>query len=1789
MANEFKIKKGLIVTGASGGTVVDIQGSQGQLFSVTDDLSGSIFAVSDISGVPILDVNSSGLVTVDGPFTQTGGGATILSGTLNVEGVSTLANVGYLGDGLGSVQYTFQSANDGFATIDFGDVADSNVGRLSYNHNDNSFLIRTNNATALTLANNQNANFAGDVTVSGGDLNVGNSSTVNSVINMLGTNDSFIEKDTGNHLYFANNVGDKDIKFRIKDDTTNVIALTIDGSEGGDATFVAQAFSAATSSGDVSSTLTTKGYVDGLITGATIYRGAWQAGISATSSAATTASTTLTVTAAILDADGNTPVLVGAVVTGAGITGIVKVASVTSSTVYVLDTAITATATAYIFSPIYGAPDLSGVTETSGYYYICSEAGSATPNGANSEPNTWAVGDWCIYNDVSGTGQWQKIDNSSVLSGAGTGQTVALWEGPSSVTDSDTLGNAPITVSGSNVTFAGNIMPSAENLYNIGSASVRWEDIFADQVYGRDIYVDTKIIHNGDADNFIEFGTDTISISKPATFAGNISVADSARFEGTTNPITIGDGFGYGGSATICKHNTDIYIQYNNGQTDTNVRFGGGGTGVNLIDSENNNYKFTTDSADSYVLGGGGQFGIGTSSPNTPLHVVSNLSGPLLRLQNSSSGEESAIRFQTLDGTTPRYTDIAQSATTGNLDIRAPYNATIPNLTIKNGGDIGINISDPQAQLHISTSAPTPNTNAVTSLGVGLVVSGNDGLMDLLSYDDNTTVATSIGMGRYSQTTGNIIDKWGLVTWYDTGNEGSNLSERITLHYGTNKLPWNSTGMVTVLRDGNVGIGTSTPFTNAPDNNGLNIDRGGHSSLLIGDGVNDGGMIQSSDDSQRIIITANVYDSPTASWSRFTADGAALIDVYGEGSSAFISLNVDNGTAGFPAARLTVSNTGGIQFNTYGGTAKTGTPTYLLGTDASGNIVKTLTGVPTTGTTQFFNQSSLYNNTTPGITGYGDISMDTSVSYYDTGINVGNLSRGIVWTGKHYIITDYGNDNAKFFDNNFIAIPNPEAHTITLPDVGTISNAHGAGWDGRYLYCIVYAPATIVVYDLDNGTTTATIVNTQAMSNTTDTYDIEYAEGHLYTCADGKVSKYKVEGKTITHVFTSANILSGIEAQAITYDGSYLWITQNGNYAYKVSLDCVLVATITTGLPSKNVGWAWNGQNIAAVDHTTGDINIINTAATRFDTEKFLVMGGDVGIGIDAPTNKLHVYSDANEGIFMQGTGGGHWFNFQSGTSNLWSMGAQTGLMGWYNRTTGNVGYKMVILDNGNVGIGITGPTSKLHSVVTTAGDSALKLQDDTGSVFDFQCGIAGITGDALVIKDTSLSYDYLTLRSGNVGIGRTNPAVPLDVEGKIRSNDSSSNDYFEIFCDGSGQGDSYIENTSNNIQIKSAYATSFSTSGSAAMFIDNNQNVGIGTTTPLAKLDIQGTQGQLFSVTDDLSGSIFAVADISGVPIFDVNSSGVSYFDGNVGIGVTAPGEKLEVAGNMFLSNPGTSTSNNNSKIAINENLTGTPTFGYADGNSGPGQLVVAGYVSSGQFPGVMTLMNRDNSISANQDLGVIQFVGKDDATNGYASSQIIGTSSGTPGTGSSGGGILRFLTTPNSTGGAMAERMRIDNLGNVTIGKTTAALGSLDVAGTLVMSVSTTKRFQTFYTSGYTFINGGVSGNDIYFGAPSSYTQNIRIQGTATATNFILSSDKTLKDNIEEIDTKHIDVSWKNFELKSEPGVKRSGVIAQELEEKHPEFVRTDKDGLKSVAYIDLLIAKIAELEARLEKAGI
>ena len=112
--------------------------------------------------------------------------------------------------------------------------------------------------------------------------------------------------------------------------------------------------------------------------------------------------------------------------------------------------------------------------------------------------------------------------------------------------------------------------------------------------------------------------------------------------------------------------------------------------------------------------------------------------------------------------------------------------------------------------------------------------------------------------------------------------------------------------------------------------------------------------------------------------------------------------------------------------------------------------------------------------------------------------------------------------------------------------------------------------------------------------------------------------------------------------------------------------------------------------------------------------------------------------------------------------------------------------------------------------------------------------------------------------------------------------------------------------------------------------------------------------------------------------------------------------------------------------------------------------------------------------------------------------------------------------------------------------------------------------------------------SNNTGYYLNPAS-TSNLNVltlAGTATASNFILSSDERKKTKIKDLTRNNINTNWKSFEMKNDEGEYRTGVIAQELEETHPEFVNTDAEGFKSVKYIDLLIAKIAELEARLEK---
>lgn len=100
--------------------------------------------------------------------------------------------------------------------------------------------------------------------------------------------------------------------------------------------------------------------------------------------------------------------------------------------------------------------------------------------------------------------------------------------------------------------------------------------------------------------------------------------------------------------------------------------------------------------------------------------------------------------------------------------------------------------------------------------------------------------------------------------------------------------------------------------------------------------------------------------------------------------------------------------------------------------------------------------------------------------------------------------------------------------------------------------------------------------------------------------------------------------------------------------------------------------------------------------------------------------------------------------------------------------------------------------------------------------------------------------------------------------------------------------------------------------------------------------LSFTGNSGQLFSITDSQTGTIFAVNDISGVPSIEVDDDGeirLAELFGNVGVGLSNPTYKFQVSGTTYLS---TTTVGSGISILGTTSATSTTT----------GALIVAGGV---------------------------------------------------------------------------------------------------------------------------------------------------------------------------------------------------------------------------------------------------
>jgi len=379
-------------------------------------------------------------------------------------------------------------------------------------------------------------------------------------------------------------------------------------------------------------------------------------------------------------------------------------------------------------------------------------------------------------------------------------------------------------------------------------------------------------------------------------------------------------------------------------------------------------------------------------------------------------------------------------------------------------------------------------------------------------------------------------------------------------------------------------------------------------------------------------------------------------------------------------------------------------------------------------------------------------------------------------------------------------------------------------------------------------------------------------------------------------------------------------------------------------------------------------------------------------------------------------------------------------------------------------------------------------------------------------------------------------------------------------------------------------------------MRLDSDGNLGIGNTNPGAKLDVNG-RVRIGDINYSYGGSNYHIllaensndAYISNINGYGILSSGGYYYGASFrklnSTSTSYSGIQTRPDGKIAFENATGGTAGGNITASIRMLISGNGNVGIgtASPTSALGSTKVLDISSTGN--GEIILDHTDAGTAS--DLGLYSW-----ARNNDHLAHIKATCDG-----STTAAFISFHAQPSGgsfSNAASNEKMRIKSNGNVGI-NTTNPGQKLTVNGRF-LSQGTSTPFYIKVSSAYKSWVHHIGQDDGYIFAPSTVDggetwdwanqTKLGANGVVTAKNFQLSSDKRFKNNIKDIKDIKVEATFKSFEMESSPGEKRYGVVAQELEKTNPELVETDHEGFKSVKYIDLLIAKIAELEARLEK---
>jgi hypothetical protein len=399
--------------------------------------------------------------------------------------------------------------------------------------------------------------------------------------------------------------------------------------------------------------------------------------------------------------------------------------------------------------------------------------------------------------------------------------------------------------------------------------------------------------------------------------------------------------------------------------------------------------------------------------------------------------------------------------------------------------------------------------------------------------------------------------------------------------------------------------------------------------------------------------------------------------------------------------RMVISSTGAIKFNNYNSTNNTGTPTYVLGTDASGNVVKVLgsdiPGVPAGSGTL---------NTIPLWTPDGDTLGDSPITISGNDIissgrgvieNTTNLTTGIVdslliktLSSGTTITNGFGGGLSFYLENTVYSAVN-EVGKIAVIETDTIAI------DDKMVFSV--KDNNILAERLTLTGSEAVFTGNVGIGTTSPAYKL-----HTKGTVNGNVNIAVENDSTGTDAYSSYRFKNdSIDTAVMFLTGS-----NNTNYAGASSLNMYQGTSLPLGFVTNNL-------------------------------LRMIVAGdGNVGIGTTSPQRNLTIYESSGNAVLQlanntSGVGASDGFLAYTDGTNVGLENKENG----YLSLATNASEKMRIDSSGNVMIGNTGAGAKLDVRADTG--YVFRTENASGNTFRIEASSGNIytTGD-LYIEDNN-------------------------------------------------------------------------------------------------------------------------------------------------------------------------------------------------------------------------------------------------------------------------------------------------------------------------------------------------------------------------------------------------------------------------------------------------------------------